>query len=183
MKGKGGILIALLSRSHCTPHTFGPAHGSRKRNALQLASSLTRGTTLGETDHAPNSPRPPRENPPPQIPPKSQIQPPFGQLANNIPQTPSPCPPPLHSLRQSRPPRQPICRRHGSVILSLPQYALVDCRPLAAPPPLATFLWRRTAVSAATAGDVRVETHGGQLLPRYAHSRLRPRACRSSTEC
>ena len=45
----------------------------------------------------------PRKSPA-KIPPKSQIQPPFGQLANNIPQTPSPRPPPLHSLRQSRPP-------------------------------------------------------------------------------
>ena len=60
------------------------------------------------------------------------------------------------------------------MIISLAQYALIDCRPLAAPPPLATFLWRRMPVSATTAGDVRVETHGGQLLPRYAHSRLSP---------
>ena len=112
------------------------------------------------------------------------IQPPFGQLANNIPQTPLP-PVPLHSIRSAKAalPTAPIRRRRGSAILSLPQYALVDCRPLAAPPPLATFLWRRTAVSAATAGNIHVETHGGQLLPRYAHSRLRPHACRCSAEC
>ena len=132
--------------------------------------------------------RPPRENPPPlhthtQKFPPNPIQPPFGQLANNIPQTPSPGP--LHSIRSAKAalPAVPIRRRRGSAILSLPQYALVDCRPLAAPPPLATFLWRRTAVSAATAGDVCVEMHGGQLLPRYAHSRLRPRSCRCSAEC
>ena len=116
---------------------------------------------------------------PPKNSPKSQIQPPFDQLANNIPQTPLP-PVPLHSIRSAKAvvPAVPIRRRRGSVILSLPQYALVDCCPLAALPPLATFLSRRTAVSAATAGDVRVETHGSQLLPRYAHSRLRPRSCR-----
>ena len=121
---------------------------------------------------------------PKQIPPKSQIQPSFGQLANNIPQTPLP-PVPLHSIRSAKAalPAAPIRRRRGSAILSLPQYALVDCHPLAAPPPLATFLWRRTTVSAAIAGDVRVETHGGQLLPRYAHSRLRPHSCRCSAEC
>ena len=141
-----------MSRSHCTPHTFGHVHGSRKRNALRLASSLTRGTALGETDHAPNSPRPPRENPPPpthtQKFPPNPIQPPFGQLANNIPQTPLP-PVPLHSIRSAKAalPTMPIRRRRGSAILSLPQYTLVDCRPLAAPPALGTFLWRRAAVS------------------------------------
>ena len=159
---------------------FGPAHGSRKRNALRLASSLTRGTTLGETDHAPNSPAhrarilPPP--PHPKIPPKSDstaLRPTSQQYSRN------PLPPvPLHSIRSAKAalPAAPIRRRRGSAILSLPQYALIDCRPLAAPPPLATFLWRRTAVSAATAGDVRVETHDDQILPRYMHSRLRPRA-------
>lgn len=127
-----------------------------------------------------------KSSPPTQKFPPNPIQPPFGQLANNILQNPVP----LHSIRSAKAalPAAPIRRRRGSsrgrtAILSLPQYALVDCRPLAAPPPLATFLWRRTAVSAATAGDVRVETHGGQLLPRYAHSRLRPRSCRCSAEC
>ena len=116
--------------------------------------------------------------------PPNPIQPPFGQLANNIPQTSLP-PVPLHSIRSAKAALRaaPIRRRRGSAILSLPRYALVDCRPLAAPPPLGTFLWRRTAVSAATTGDVCVETHGGQLLPRYAHSRLRPRSCRCSAEC
>jgi hypothetical protein len=82
------------------------------------------------------------------IPSKSQIQLPFGQLANNIPQTP------LHSIRSAKAalPAAPIRRRRGSsrghtAILSLPQYALVDCHPLSAPPPLVTFLWRCTAVS------------------------------------
>ena len=149
---------------------------------LRLASSLTRGTALGETDHAPNSPRPPRENPPPhtKFPPNS-IQPPFSQI---FPKPPSP-PSPLHSIRSAKAalPAASIHQRCGSAILSLPQYALVDCRPLAAPPHLAMFLWRRMAVSTATAGDVHVETHDGQLLPRYAHSRLRPRSCRCSAEC
>ena len=120
--------------------------------------------------------------PPTQKFPPNPIQPPFGQLANNIPQNPLPHVP-LYSIHSAKAtlPAAPICRRRGSAILSLPQYALVDCRPLAAPPPLATFLWRRTAASAA--GDVHVETHDSQLLPRYAHSRLRPRACRCSAEC
>ena len=96
--------------------------------------------------------------------PPNPIQPPFGQLANNIPQTTIP-PVPLHSIRSAKAalPIALIRRRRDSTILSLPRYALVDCRPLATPPPLATFLWRRTAVSAATAGDVRVETHGGSF--------------------
>ena len=111
--------------------------------------------------------------------PPNPIQPPFGQLANNIPQTPSP----LSPSTPFAPPKPPSPSRRGSAILSLPQYALVDCRPLAAPPPLAMFLWRRMVVSAATAGDVRVETHGGQLLPRYAHSRLRSHSCWCSVEC
>ena len=166
---------------------FGPAHGSRKRNALRLASSLTRGTALGETDHAPNSsPAHCAKILPPHTQkfPRNPIQRPFGQLDNNIPQIPLP-PVALHSIcfAKAALPAAPICRRHGSAILSLPQYTLVDSRPLAVPPPLATFLWRHTAVSAATVGDVRVETHGGQILPWYAHSRLRPRACRCSTEC
>ena len=111
----------------------------------------------------------------------------FNRPSANLPIIfPKPPPPvPLHSIRSAKAalPAAPIRRCRGSAILSLPQYALVDCRPLAAPPPLATFLWRRTAVSATTTGDVHVETHGGQLLPRYTHSRLRPRSCRCSAEC
>ena len=121
--------------------------------------------------------------------PPNPIQLPFGQLVNNIPQTFLP-PVPLHSIHSAKAalPAALIHRRRGSLgghtaILLLPQYALVDCRPLAAPPPLAAFLWRRTAVGAATAGDVRVDTHDNQLLPRYVHSRLRPRSCRCSAEC
>jgi hypothetical protein len=129
------------------PHTVGPAHRSSKGDALRLASPLTHGTAFGETDHAANFPAHHAKNPP-----KSQIQLRFGQLANNSTQPPSPAS--LHSIRSAKAalPAASIHRRRsswrgGTVILWLPQYALVNCRPPAASPPLETFLWRRTVVS------------------------------------
>ena len=53
--------------------------------------------------------------------PPNPIQLPFGQLANNIPQTPLP-PVPLHSILSAKAalPAASIRRRRGSAILSLP---------------------------------------------------------------
>ena len=93
-------------------------------------------------------------------PPNPKFKPPFGQLANNIPQPPSPRPPPLHSLRQSRPPRR--------ADTSAPRFVMGTHGDRLAP----TERSRRLPSSSrtATAGDVLVEAHGGQRRHRWRRS-------------
>lgn len=93
-------------------------------------------------------PRPPRQNSP-EIPNSTFLRPTSQQYYSN----PLPTPPstPFALPKPPSPPRLYIGSRSSSrgrmAILSLPQYALVDCYPLAALLPMVTFLWRRTAVS------------------------------------
>ena len=98
--------------------------------------------------------------PHPKIPP-NPIQPPFGQLANNIPQNPLP-PVPLHSIRSAKAalPATPIRRR--------PRFVKGTHGDPLAP----TVRSRRLSSSsrAATAGDVLVEAHGGQRRHRWRRS-------------
>ena len=92
--------------------------------------------------------------------PPNLIQPPFGQLANNIPPTPLPRPHPLHSLRQSGTPRR--------ADTSAPRFVEGTHGDPLAP----TVHSRRLSSSscAATAGDVLVEAHDGQRRHRWRRS-------------
>ena len=151
---------------------FGPAHGSGKQNALRLASSLTRGTALGETDHAPNSPRPLRKNCHQTFPPNPKFNRPSANYPIIFPK-PSPRTPPLHSLHQSHPP----CRT-GTSVPRLVEGTHGD--------PLAPTVRSRRSPSssrAATAGDVLVEAHGGQRRHRWRRSCGDARWSTSPTVC
>ena len=153
--GQSVLTVHRSCRVRVAARHSGPSTSLTEWNALRLAFSLACGTAIESKPTMRQTPPAHRAKilPPPTHTHKNSPQIRFNRpSAKYSPNPPPPCPPPLHSLRQSHPPRR--------ADTSAPRFG----------DPLAPTIHSRILSSssrAATSGYVLVEVHGGQRRHRW----------------